>query len=162
MNTMNKVASARFGVAALGAALLTSGPAKASCDQCCDQTQYLVGTSPNQAYYAYDQCGKNDGSFSYLSYSVAFIPHSSGGPMSGYGFGSNQIEAYFSQGPTNSGYYDGVFLNCANEGWIDSGWQGPFYQVFVPPGGGYPPSAFKFCNNSGDAAGEVEGYVWLQ
>jgi hypothetical protein len=158
MHIIHKWASTFLGVATFGTAVLVSASAKANCDD----VEYNVEASPNTQNEAADYCSHGGGSFAYLDYLVAFQPHSSGGPMPGYGFGSNQIILY-TTGGTNQGYNDGVFLLCANEGWLNSGWTGHFTENLDASlgQGGYPPSSFKFCNSIGDAAEEVEGYVYL-
>jgi hypothetical protein len=147
MNKLNRWTIQTLGVSAIGAALLTSGPAKANCNV----VQYTLATTAFQQYPASDSCQRVGGQ-ALLDYEVSYLSIIPGS-------GINYISQYAYSGP-NSGYYDGVFAFCANVGWINSGWTANQSSAGSPPPGGYPPSSFAQCPN-GDTAEEAEGYVYV-
>ncbi len=105
MNTMKKWASTLAGASALGAALLTSGSAKANCGDGED----IQATSANTWVQAADYCA-GGGNYAYVNYEADYDP-----TFFGTGFGANQATSFSTS--NGASFYIAAEVHCSDGGY---------------------------------------------
>jgi hypothetical protein len=155
MNT-NKVANAIASIGLVGVALLTSGPARATCGA------WSVATTntPYQPVYMTATC--SSGAY----YENAYFAGALGSGGSPDDSGATAVLSY-GESSGARGYYVDTWLLCPhdsqNGGWHEYGVQGPYHTAGNNPPS-VPPSQVLTCSNLGfqNPAQHVEAdiYVW--
>jgi hypothetical protein len=140
MNTMSKWwASTVMSLSALGAAILSSAPAKANCGVV---DSHLIATSANTWYQSVDYCA--NGTVAALNYQVAFANGSS------FGYAINNTTSFNVSGGSHS-FNDRACVWCANTyNPVCGSWAGLQTQTGNLPAT-FPPSSFATCP-TGDSA----------
>jgi hypothetical protein len=136
MNTMNKWASTLLGIFAFGAALLTSGPAKADCNN----TETANATSPNVWFSAAVYCA-GGGHFADLNFEAGYSTSSNAAITGTTGYVTDN----------NAPFLIATEVQCSDGQVYYSNpvWQGPYY-AYGPysyvycPAGTYPTDSWGF------------------
>jgi hypothetical protein len=148
MNT-KKMANAIASIALVGAALLTSGPARAVCNA------WTSVTASTYGHPQYQTATCTSGSYNESAYFAAGL---------GTYAGVNAIVSYAESNGAR-GYYVDNWLWCPYDGpqgtgaWHEYGVAGPYHSAGNSPPVA-PPSQVVYCDNS-SPAGQDQAYVYV-